>query len=261
MPLVGSIIVPHPPVMVPSVGGQEGLKPIEKTVQAMLEVSRKAGEAKPDTVFIITPHGPVYPDRISLRIPEDGRLSGDLGMFGGEDELEVASDNEFADQILDVATSAGIKMLAADDGLLDHGVLAPMHYIDKALDGAYKMVSANISVSSYQMHFDFGKVLRQVFDASDRRVLFVGSGDLSHCLKEGAPAGYAKEGEEFDEKLVSLLKEGNTEEILAMDPFWVDEAKECGLRSVCTALGVAGEHEVMLYEGPYGVGYLVASNF
>ena len=77
-------------------------------------------------------------------------------------------------------------------------------------------------------------------------------------IKKDAPCEYAKEGKEFDEKLVSLIRKGDTEAILAMDPFWVDEAKECGLRSVCTALGVADKYEVLSYEGPYGVGYLVA---
>lgn len=256
--LVGSIIVPHPPVMVPPVGGQEGLKPIEKTVSAMVEVSRRVAEMKPDTVVIITPHGPVYPDRISIRMPSDGKLAGTLEMFGSDDGLSLESDNKLADEILDASVSAGLKVLAIEDGELDHGVLAPMFYIDKAIGDGYKMVSANISFASYKIHYDFGKVLKKVFAESNRRILFVASGDLSHCLKKGAPCGYSSEGRKFDEKLVSLLKKGDTEAILGMDPFWVDEAKECGLRSVCTALGVADKYEVLSYEGPYGVGYLVA---
>jgi len=261
MSLVGSIIVPHPPVMVPSVGGQDGLKPIEKTVAAMLEVSHKVSELKPDTVVVIAPHGPVYPDRINIRIPEDGRLIGNFSRFGSAEELEILSDNDFADKILDAGISAALKLLVIDDGDIDHGVLVPMYYIDKVLDGKYKMVSVNISFSSYKTHYDFGKVLRNVFDEDSRRVLFVASADLSHCLKEDAPAGYSEVGEEFDRKLVNLVKKGHTDAILGLDPFWVDEAKECGLRSVCTALGVAGKHEVYSYECPYGVGYMVAGSF
>ncbi len=259
--LVGALIVPHPPVMVPSVGGKEGLKPIEKTVQSMVKVAVAAAEVRPDTVVVITPHGPVYPDRINVRMPEDGRLVGDLRRFGSEDGLDVASDNDLADKILDAGVSAGLKLLAIDEGDLDHGVLAPMFYIDKALEGSYKMVSMNISMASYKTHYDFGKVLREVFDKDSRRVLFVASGDMSHCLKEDGPYGFGEEGPEFDKKLIELLKAGDTEAILELDPFWVDDAKECGLRSVCTALGVAGKHKVLSYEGPYGVGYLVASSF
>lgn len=260
MTLVGSLILPHPPVMVPSVGGEEGLRPIEKTVQAMVEVGELVSEWKPDTVVIITPHGEVYPDRISIRMPEDGKLKGDLRQFGSEDGLELESDNDFVEKILDAATDGGVKVVAIPEGGLDHGVLAPMYYIDKALEGNYKMVSMNISFGGYRTHYEFGEVLNKLFVQDERRILFVASGDLSHSLKKGAPCGFTKEGKEFDDRLVELLKEGKTEEILDFDPFWVDEAKECGLRSVCTALGVAGgRFKVHSYEGPYGVGYLVAS--
>lgn len=259
MVLVGSLILPHPPVMVPSVGGEKGLKPIQKTVQAMIEAGELVASWKTDTVVIITPHGSCYPDAVSIRMPEEGKLSGDLGMFGSEDGLSLESDNDFADKIIDAATDGGVKTIAIDEGNLDHGVLAPMHYIDKALDGDYKMVSMNISFAGPRVHYEFGRLLNKLFVQDERRVLFVASGDLSHSLKEGAPAGYTKEGKEFDEKLVELIKEGKTDEILDFDPFWVDQAKECGFRSVCTALGVVEKYKVHSYEGPYGVGYLVAS--
>jgi len=66
----------------------------------------------------------------------------------------------------------------------------------------------------------------------------------------------------FDKKLVSMVEKGDVEGVIGLDPFWVDEVKECGLRSVCTALGVVGEKKfkVLSYEGPYGVGYLVGSS-
>ena len=100
-----------------------------------------------------------------------------------------------------------------------------------------------------------------MFRNDKRRILFVGSGDLSHRLTKDAPAGYNKEGKKFDEKLVSLLEKNDYEQVILMDPFWVDEAGECGLRSVCTVLGLVNQeqftHRLYSYEGPYGVGYLV----
>ncbi len=256
--LTSSIIVPHPPVMVPSVGGQDGLKPIEKTVAAMLKASRNLAETQPDTVVIISPHGPVYPDRISVRMPSSGKLDGTLEMFGSDQGLNLELDKELADTIIDEATSAGLKVLADEDDGLDHGVLAPMHYIDAAISGDYKLVSINISFAGYKQHFDFGQVLRKIFDKTDKKIAFVASADLSHCLIEGAPCEYAPEGKEFDDQLVDLIKAGDTDGVLNMDPFFVDEAQECGLRPVCTALGVAEKYKVLSYEGPYGVGYMVA---
>ncbi|EKD47782.1 MAG: AMMECR1 protein [uncultured bacterium] len=260
MPLIGAFIVPHPPIIVPSVGGKEGLKPIEKTVKAMVEVAKIVADLKPDTVVIITPHGPVYPDRISIRMPLSGKLKGDLTAFGSSDGIEVLSDSSLGDKILDA--SLGVKVVSIDDEELDHGVLAPMYYLNKSLGGKYKLLSMNISFAGYKIHYEFGRILRSIFDKIDGKILFVASGDLSHALTKDAPCGFCKEGAKFDKKLVKMIEKGDVDGVLALDPFWVDDAKECGLRSVCTALGVIGESEkfkVLSYEGPYGVGYLVAS--
>ena len=263
MPLIGTFILPHPPVMVPSVGGKEGLKPIEKTVSSMLQVAKIASKLEVDTVVIITPHGPVYPDRISIRMPVSGKLSGSLSEFGSNDGLNLDADLDLADEIITGAVDGGVKILPIDDSDLDHGVLAPMFYVDKVLPIGYKLVSMNISFAGYKTHYDFGRVLRRVFDKQNKKILFVASGDLSHCLTKDAPCGYGKEGAKFDKKLVSMIEKGDVQGVLDLDPFWVDEAKECGLRSVCTALGVGGESKkfkVLSYEGPYGVGYMVTYN-
>ena len=42
----------------------------------------------------------------------------------------------------------------------------------------------------------------------------IASGDLSHRLIPGAPAGYSKRGEEFDKKLIGFLKDSEVDGIL-----------------------------------------------
>jgi len=206
MSLVGSFILPHPPVMVPSVGGKEGLKPIEKTVSAMLQVAKITSKLQVDTVVIITPHGSVYPDRISIRMPANGKLSGDLSAFGSSDGLDLEADLDLADDVITAAIDGGIKVIPIDDSELDHGVLAPMFYVNKGLPVGYKLVSMNISFAGYKTHFDFGRVLRKVFDKSNKKILFIGSGDLSHALTAYAPCGYSKEGAKFDENPIENAK-------------------------------------------------------
>ncbi|HSW36603.1 MAG TPA: AmmeMemoRadiSam system protein A, partial [Candidatus Limnocylindrales bacterium] len=89
------------------------------------------------------------------------------------------------------------------------------------------------------------------------------SGDLSHRLIPNAPGGYSPRGAEFDRLLVDYLLKGDVEKILQFDQGLVGEAGECGLRSFVIALGMFADEEfstdVISYEGPFGVGYLVAS--
>ena len=262
MPLVYAVIVPHPPIMVPEVGKKEGLKPIEKTVNSMLKISKEIGELDPEVLAIITPHGPVFPEGINLRMPQGGGLSGNLWQFGASDvRLDFKLAQGLAEKIIE--DGRGMKVQPVEDDTLDHGVMAPLYYVAKALVKPAELISMNISLESYRVHYKFGQVLAKTFSADPRRIAFLASGDLSHRLTEDAPAGYSSEGKKFDEKLVKCLEGGKIEEILNFDPFWVDEVGECGLRSVSALLGLVSglkaEQEICSYEGPYGVGYLVAS--
>ena len=103
-----------------------------------------------------------------------------------------------------------------------------------------------------------GKILADFDD--DSTWGFIGSADLSHRLVPDAPAGYAPEGQSFDEAVVRAIREGSGAELLSLPDSLVEAAGECGFRSVATFLGLTEkEHRTVLsYEGPFGVGYCVA---
>ena len=91
----------------------------------------------------------------------------------------------------------------------------------------------------------------------------IASGDRSHRLTLDAPAGYNPEGKKFDEEIVRLVGENNAEGIMNLDPAMIEAAGECGLRSIIMLMGALKgldvTPEVLSYEGPFGVGYLVAT--
>jgi AmmeMemoRadiSam system protein B len=111
-------------------------------------------------------------------------------------------------------------------------------------------------------HFTFGQIMAETIKKFPSRCGFVASGDLSHRLIQGAPGGYSRAGQEFDEKLVQDLKSANTKEIMYYDEDFVDDAGECGFRSILILLGLLDglniKPKILSYEGPFGVGYLVA---
>ena len=70
----------------------------------------------------------------------------------------------------------------------------------------------------------------------------------------------------FDEKLINLLENNNVNEFLEMASSLIEEAGECGFRSIAILLGALSElkienlkFKILSYEGPFGVGYLVAN--
>jgi len=90
----------------------------------------------------------------------------------------------------------------------------------------------------------------------------IASGDLSHRLPN-AGSNANPFGQEFDEKLIEALKNRKTREVLSFDEELVEEASECGYRSILILLGALSgkkyKTEVLSYEAPFGVGYLVAN--
>ena len=187
-------------------------------------------------------------------------LWGDFAAFRcPEVGIEIDNDVEFVDRLLDRAaarpTVSTVEPL--DDDRLDHGVLVPLFFLN-----ALRLV--NLSVArDYDLHKSLGRLLRETADELGRDVLFVASGDLSHRLQPGAPAGFDPRGAEFDAQVVDLFARGDLEGLSRLDPDLVRGAGECGLRSFITLGAFLGAQakpaRVSRYEGPFGVGYAVAA--
>jgi len=274
MPLLGSFIVPHPPLIVPQVGrGQE--KEIQKTIDAYKEVAHRIGDYKPDTIILITPHSIMYSDY--LHISPGMNAQGDFGSFGvPEVKLEVSYDAEFVKALSVLAEEQGIyagylgeettspaqggRFMSAK--ALDHGTMVPLSFVNQYYTN-YKLVRISISGLSSLIHYRFGKCIAKIAKDSDKRYVIIASGDLSHKLKENGPYGYAKEGEDFDLEVTEAISQGDFMRMLNFNESFCEAAAECGLRSFIIMAGAldgkAIQSELLSYEGPFGVGYGVAA--
>jgi len=61
-------ICPHPPIIIPEIGGTQ-IKKCQKTISAMKKLADYFNVAKPDTVIVITPHGQIHSDEITILFP------------------------------------------------------------------------------------------------------------------------------------------------------------------------------------------------
>ena len=262
MSIAAAFAVPHPPLIIPAVGrGEE--KKIQATIDAYRSVSRKISEIMPHTIIFISPHSIMYSDYI--HISPGMKAKGDFGSFGASREkYEVEYDTELVRNIEKKA--AELKIPAGTLGErtreLDHGTMVPLHFISEACLG-FKAVRIGISGLSPADHYRFGKCIRDAAADLDRKVVIVASGDLSHRLREDGPYGFMKEGPVFDELATKALAEGDFLKLLDIDEHLCENAGECGLRSfqimAGTLDGMEIEPRLLSYEGPFGVGYAVAS--
>ena len=254
-------ITPHPPIIVPTIGVPADLKKVSKTIEAMEKLAEKFAKAAPDTIIVISPHGAV--DFNQFTISGSPTLTGHFYNFGDfQSELVFKNDLELVNSIEKGSQKEKIPLRLTGSKELDHGALVPLYYLAKEHPN-FKVIPIAYSYLDIETHFRFGQVLKKAIDSQDKKVAIVASGDLSHRLIPEAPAGYSPRGKEFDEKLIELLKNKDVDGVLNMDADLVEEAGECGYRSIIILLGVLDDlkwqPEILSYQGPFGVGYLVAN--
>ena len=251
-------ICPHPPLLIPLIGKNYFAR-IKPTVRAMNELGNEIKEKKIDTIIIISPHGPVQMDAMSINSAKC--LRGDFAQFGDNTSMKIENDIDLGASIKRIAGSRDISTeLIGDDIPLDHGAMVPLFFLRKHIPEV-KIVPITFSYLDHQKHFEFGEAIYEVIESTEKRIALVASGDLSHRLTPDAPAGYSPKGKRFDELLIELLEKNKVDEILNLDSSLVEEAGECGLRSIIIMLGALSnleyKFEKLSYEGPFGVGYLV----
>lgn len=264
--LIYAALVPHPPIMVPEVGGDEVGK-VRATVSAMQQVAEEVAALRPDTVVIISPHGPVFRDAIAVHAFP--RIQGDLGAFRAADvTFDLPIDRELSSMVVAEARRSDLPVAPVTEEWasewnaerLDHGTMVPLYYLLKAgWQGAILPVAIGM-LPPVQL-YAFGQALQTAIDHYGHRVAVIASGDLSHRLTLDAPAGYHPEAGQFDREVVEALGRGDLAHIFRIDHDLCEKAGECGLRPLMmlagTLDGLQVRSQVLSYEGPFGVGYAV----
>lgn len=199
--LVFGVISPHPPIIIPEIGGAE-TELVKKTITALESAAKKLADAKPDKLLIISPHS-------------------------------------------------------------KHGYEVPLYYLGIHLNPHIELEKILVTNHSYQHYYNLGEKYGMEIDKSKQRTAVIASGDLSHVLKTEGPYGYHPAGPKLDKIIVEAVRERDAERLLGLDYKFLQDGAECGLRSILFLFGVfAGKDystEMLSYEGPFGVGYMVAT--
>lgn len=219
--IVFACFSPHPPLLLPTIGSEEDRAKVEKTSKDLEQLGKKLKKVNPDQIIISAPH-PDWGFNVPL-------------FFLAPDFLPAEEDpsglNSSTRRVEESAGKPRVKRLIT-------GPEPPFFY------------------------FKEGKETYRKLDKNKKYAL-IASGDLSHCLKEDGPYGFHPDGPKFDQQLMECLKKKDIKGFLRLDEDF-PEAGECGLRSFSFLLGILEASKInwipgiLSYEGPFGVGYLVA---
>ena len=263
--IIGFYVMPHPPILIPEVGRGEEEK-IKNTYDACESIGREIAELKPEVIIIVTPHGTMFSDAIALSF--ENSIAGNLKQFGAPQvSMDFDIDMDLTQEIMGRADKCNIQTISATQSSLkqygreyelDHGSIVPLYFIESKYK-SFKLVHITYGGLTPIQLYKFGKIIREAVEESYKNVVFIGSGDLSHRLKDEGPYDYSPYGEKFDKEIISLLKKGDVAGVFNIDPEIIENAGECGLRSYYIMLGVMDGYEIkgelLSYEGTFGVGY------
>ena len=210
-------------------------------------------------MIVVSPHSVMYADYFHIS-PGTG-AKGDFGQFRAPQvKFRVDYDTEFVKVLVQEAEARDIPAgtLGEREKRLDHGTMVPLYFLDQYIQD-YRIVRIGLSGLPLTVHYELGECIRKTAELLDREAVIIGSGDLSHKLKEDGAYGFQKEGPEYDERIMDVMGRGAFGELFDFSEDFCDKAAECGHRSFTIMAGALDglkvKAERLSHQGTFGVGY------
>lgn len=269
MGIEAAYLIPHAPVFIKEIGGEQ-IEQVTNTLNALEQIRREIEIIAPDTILIISPHGPIFSDAIAIY--DFPNYEGDLHAFGAFDlAYTFDKDQIFIRQLMDMSREMKGYYYPLSksefesfqyEPRLDHGITVPLHFVYPH-GKQTKIVAMSYGTLSYLELLKQGRLIKQAVDNWGGKLVIIASGDMSHALKSSGPYTLHPNGIWFDTFMKEHLANNKPFDIFLEDTDSIESAKECGLRSFAIMMGALSDYtlkpEVLSYEGPFGVGYLVAA--
>ncbi|MBI5793686.1 AmmeMemoRadiSam system protein B [Candidatus Uhrbacteria bacterium] len=230
------------------------------TTKALEHLAEDFYLSRPDTVIVISSHATQYPDAFAINLHDEYLI--DFKDFGDlSAHKKLVPDVETITQIQRAAREQHILLTLDSDSALDYGTGVPLTFLLEKLPDV-QIVPVSHSGLPPRDQVRFGNFLKDAIDASPKRIAVIASGDLSHCLSSDSPLGFRPEGEAYDADVLASVKNQSLSTLLKLEEGMLIKAGQCFHEQLLILLGIlekkAARPEVLSYEHPFGVGYLVA---
>jgi aromatic ring-opening dioxygenase LigB subunit len=255
MSICASALMCHAPIVIPAVAGARADACAASTT-AMQAAGRFLAESRPELLVCLSPHTPRL--RRQFGVVRGGPV-GDLKRFGAPDvAIDLPGDAD-AEALLLQEAGALAAPIAPD--ALDHGAAVPLWFLQQAgFAGPTVLIALPWSLDDLDK-LAFGQAIARAAARSGSRWAVLASGDMSHCLKPGAPSGFHEDGARFDAAFISALRSDDvTGGLLALSALRQHAAEDAVDTTLiaCGAADLKKTKAVLSYEGPFGVGYGIA---
>ena len=271
MPLVFACIAPHGSIAIPEAKPRDRPTLANATTAGMQELGRRFAAAEPDVSIVLTPHN-IHVEG-AMAVIDAVAVSGDLVQWGSPISLRIPVDRELALSVRDAIREAGIPVVAVSYGAndpvtavfpMDWAVLIPAHFMGgRSAPQVPVAVVAPARDLSDDVHVRAGQAIGRAAAASRKRVALIASCDHGHGHDAKGPYGFTPKSKEFDEAVVSLIRNGDGPRFSRLGSAFAREAKADSYWQMLILEGALGQDgwkgELLSYEAPTYFGMLCAA--
>src|SRR2546430_1703631 len=203
------------------------------TTAGMQELGRRFAAAEPDVSVVLTPHN-IHVEG-AMAVIDAGAVSGDLAQWGNPISMRIGIDRELALSIRDAIRAAGIPVVAVSYGAndpvtavfpMDWAVLVPAHFMGgRSAPQVPVAVVAPARDLADDVHVRAGEAIGRAAAASRKRVALIASCDHGYGHDAKGPYGFTPKSKEFDEAVISLIRDGDGSRFSGLGSAFAREAK------------------------------------
>ena len=265
MPLIYACIAPHAGDLIPETIADQNI--VALTRKSMFAMGSKLEALQPDVIFIINPHGFRVSNAMNIAITEKATAE-----WAPNVKLDFDVDQELANAIADQAEATSLPVVRYIYGAsggeacyvpLDWGAVVPLYFMGHRFTPKPKIVHCSpMRILPLAMHYEFGRAIGRVIKVSDKKIAFIASADQGHAHDANGPYGYDPAAAQYDAWMQSVIRNGNLDELLSVNPQLVENGKPDSLWPTLVLAGILKENpmraQLLSYEVNVYFGILCA---
>ena len=180
-----SMLVPH----VPSMCHEDQVPDFQMDmVSGMKEAAKDIARLNPDVIVLVSCHWPsTFLHYVDCTPIHKGILTAlDAPDLVKEVPYHFPGDEELAKQLVKAGQDAGLQVGGVNDPyyVWDYGSVVPLRYLNP--NGKIPVINLSVTLAaSIEETYKWGKIIEDILRESDKKIVFISSGALSHNLVRG----------------------------------------------------------------------------
>jgi|GEM_PF-3035082 len=254
MSIIGACIIPHLPLLVPTIG-KEQIVPLQPLVKAIKKIVSKYTTQGIDTIVIISDHNGELKENFIIKLCPNFKLRFDK--FGDlATELNFTGDMGLAYKLKE-SVETKVDLSLSCDINLEYGFAIPLFFWQSIMPLPTIIPILTAPNKNLESHFDFGKQLQTVVHNTSKRVLIITTGDLA----DQTSLTNEKPNKDFDNYYLKTLRSSDLKSFLQQPGTSLSQANQCILNPSLVLAGLLDNMkytaEILAYDANFQTGLTV----